>query len=1091
MKLRKIYTLVLALFALPMAMLAQVTTSSMSGVVKNVTGENLQGATITAVHLPTGATYSTSTQKSGNYNISNMNPGGPYKVTVTFVGYQPNEREIASLDLGEVAVQNFDLSTTAANLTEVVVSGNRGVNAQGKGGAETNVGRDKMDNLPSVGRNISDYLRYVPQAKVTGDGGISLAGQNNRYNSFYIDGAVNNDVFGLSASGTNGGQAGISPISIDAIDQFQVVLSPYDPSLGNFTGGGINAITRSGTNQFHGSAYYLYRNENLSGKTPGVAKSEAVKLADFSNKTYGFRLGGPIVKNKLFFFISGEMQRDIRPQPSLLTTYAGNAGLDSVRLLANFVRQTYGYEVGGFEDNPETVEADRVATKLDWNINNKNKLSLSYRYNDGFRNNTSRSSNSTINFFNNGFVFPTTTNSGSLELNSRFRGTATNKLLLTFTNVTDDRGPLGDPFPRVRVNDGTAAIFFGTEEFSTGNLLKQNNAAIFDVFKFTRGKNTFSIGTDNEFSKSLNVFIRQNYGSYQFNSIRDFLTGANANTYNVSYSLLDPGKTGDQALNAAAKFNSLRLGFFAGDEIKVNKNFTVSAGLRLDNTKFLTTPKTDQFFNDTALAQISTYYDLKGARSGQISEAAWSLNPRLGFVYKIPAENITIRGGVGTFTGRVPLVWPGGVYNNNGLSIGGLARSNVAFRPDPFGQYTAADFNISLPSPSGEINLISKDFKLNKNIRTSIGFDKQLARRWKLSIEGIFTKNLNEIDYKRVDILPATLKTTGPDVRDVYALTGSNPSQIPLRPTGTNRFPYSGVYLLSNSEGQKGFSYSSTFTIDKAFANDWALNANYTYSNSVVRNEGTSSQNLSQWRFMETVNGRNNLGLSTSDYDVQHRINSFVSKKFRYLNDHLASTISLVYTGTSGNPYSYIVNRGFIRDFDNNETNDLIFVPTTAQIQQMVFLNNTITTNGVSTTFTPQQQRDAYDAFLAQDKYLSKRRGQYADRNGARLPFTNIVDLKFQQDFSLKFNDKRYSLQLTYDIFNFTNMLSSKAGRQYFVSNDQVNLIDFTGYVSATNLTPQYRFNPNIKSTKDVLTISDGVFNSSRWSSQVGVRLTF
>lgn len=1083
---KRIYTLIAVLFILPLGLMAQVTTSSMSGVVNNQKNEALSGATVTAVHLPTGTSYSTSTKKSGNYNISNMNPGGPYKVTVTYVGYLASENTIASLDLGETYLQNFELGTTASNLEVVVVTSNRGIASQGKGGTETSIGRDKMENLPTVGRNIADYLRYVPQAKVTGDGGISLAGQNNRYNSFYIDGAVNNDVFGLAGSGTNGGQAGISPISIDAIDQFQVVLSPYDASLGNFTGGGINAITRSGTNELHGSAYYFFRNQDLSGKTPGVSKAAAVKLSDFTNKTYGFRLGGPIVKNKLFFFISGEVQRDLRPQPSGVTktSYVGAAGLDSVRILKDFIKTTYGYETGGFEDNPETVEANRIATKFDYNINDKNKLSLSYRYNQGFRNNTSRSSNSTINFFNNGYEIPTITNSGSLELNSRFKASATNKLLLTFTNVNDDRGALGDPFPRVRINDGTASIFFGTEEFSTGNLLKQNNAAIFDVFKITKGKNTFSVGTDNEFSKSTNVFIRQNYGSYVFNSVNDFLTNKLAATYAASYSLLDPGKTGDESVNAAAKFNTLRLGFFAGDEIKVNKNFTVSAGVRLDNTKFLTTPREDKFFNDTAIAKISAVYDLKGARSGQISDPAWSLNPRLGFVYKVPKEGVTIRGGVGTFTGRVPLVWPGGVYNLNGVSIGGVQRSNVAFRPDPFAQYTAADFGITQASPSGEVNLISENFKLNKVFRTSIGLDKQLGNKWKVTVEGIFTKNINEIDYKRVDIEAPTLKTVGVDVRDVYALTGNNAKQIALRGTTS---PYTGVYLLSNSDGKKGYSYSATFSVDKAFNNNWAFNANYTYGGSTVRNEGTSSQNLSQWRFMETVNGRNNLGLSTSDFDIKSRINAYVSKKFEYANKHLASSISLVYNGASGNPYSYIVNRGFIRDFDNFETNDLLFVPTTAQIQTMTFLTNTV----AGVTYTPQQQRDAYDQYLNQDKYLSKRRGQYAERNGARLPFTNILDLKLQQDFSVKFGDKRYALQLTYDVFNLTNLISRSSGRQFFTANDQINLLDFTGFVSTTNLTPQYRFNPNTTTTRQLLNISDGVFNSSRWSSQLGVRLSF
>ena len=1088
MRIKKIVPLLIGLFAIPFLMNAQVTTSNMNGSVKNLKGEVLAGATISAVHQPTGTVYTTSSKNGGNYYIANMNPGGPYAVTVSYVGYKTISRDAITLDLGETSVQNFNLGETTANLAEVVVASTRGAASGGKGGAETGIGRDKMQNLPSVGRNISDYLRYVPQAKITGDGGISLAGQNNRYNSFYIDGAVNNDVFGLSASGTNGGQTGIAPISIDAIDQFQVVLSPYDPSLGNFTGGGINAITKSGTNVLHGSVYHLFRNQNLSGKTPGVAKSAAIKLADFTNKTTGFRLGGSLVKNKLFFFVSGEIQRDQRPQPVDLSKYLGNSSLAQIDALGAYLKTTYGYDPGGFRDNPEVVEANRIATKLDWNINDKNKLSVSYRYNYGFRNNTSRSSNSTINFYNNGISFPSTTNSGSLELNSRLKGSSNNKLLLTFTNVVDNRGAIGSPFPRVTIRDGASNIIFGTEEFSTGNYLQQNNAAIFDVFKFYKGKNTFSIGTDNEFSKSTNIFIRQNYGSYQYDSLSGFLNGLKARQYDRTYSLLDPGKSGDESVNAAAKFNTLRLGFFVGDEIKFTDRFTMSLGLRADNTKFLTTPKTDPFFNDTAIAKISTYYDLQGARSGQINDPKWSLNPRIGFVFKVPEEEVTIRGGIGTFTGRVPLVWPGGVYNNNGISLAGIratGASSVVFKADPFNQYIASDLGITTPTPSGQVDLLAKDFKLNKVFRASLGIDKKFGKKWKLSFEGIYTKNINEIDYKRVDILPATLKALGPDARDVYT-TGTAPPLIPLRSNGTN--PYTGIYLLSNSSGEKGFSYNFTTTIDRAWDNNWSFNANYSYGNSVVKNEGTSSQNNSQWRFMEARNGRNSIGLSTSDYDLGHRISAFASKKFRYLNDRLATTVSLVYNGQSGSPYSYTTAGSLVRDNASGDGNDLLFIPTSAQISSMTFLSNTIGTGSTAVTYTPQQQKDAFDQFIGEDKYLSKRRGQYAERNGARLPFTHVLDFKLQQDFNVKVSGKLYTLQLTYDLFNLTNLIDRNAGRQYFIANDQSTILSFAGYVSATNLTPQYRFTPR---TTTVYNISDGVYNSSRWSSQLGVRLTF
>lgn len=1089
MRMKRIVPLFIAFAAISLTSISQVTTSSMNGTVKTQKGADMAGASITALHTPTGTAYSTSSRKGGVYNINNMNPGGPYTITVSFVGFKTITKDNVFLSLGETLQENFELMEASAELKEVVVA-SRALQTAGKGGTETSIGRDKMANLPTVGRNVSDYLRFVPQAKITGDGGVSLAGQNNRYNSFYIDGAVNNDVFGLAASGTNGGQAGIAPISIDAIDQFQVVLAPYDASLGNFTGGGINAITRSGTNNLSGSVYYFFRNEKLSGKTPAVAKSAATRLSDFSNKTIGFRVGGPIIKNKLFFFVNGEVQRDKRPQPFDFSTYTGASNQASLDQLANYLKTTYGYDPGGYIDNPERVEANRVAAKIDWNINSKHKLSVSYRYNDAFRDNTSRSSNATINFLNNGFEFPSTTHSGSLELNSKFNNNTNNKLLITMTNVKDDRGALGNPFPRVRINDGTSNIDFGTEEFSTGNLLKQNNLAFFDVFKYSRNKHTISIGTDNEISKSTNIFIRQNYGSYVFPNLATFLSGGLAATYNRTYSLLDPiGTAGDASLNAAAKFNTLRLGFFIGDEIKVNSNFTITLGLRADNTKFLTTPKTDNFFNDSAISKISQYHDLKGARSGQISSPKWSLNPRIGFKYSINDENVIVRGGLGMFTGRVPLVWPGGVYNNNGISLAGITRSNVAFRADPFGQYVASDFGITVPVPSGQVDLIAKDFRMNKIFRVSAAVDKQLGKKWRLSFEGVFTTNINEIDYKRIDILPADLKTVGPDIRNVYSLTGNFTRQIPFRANGTN--PYTGVYLLSNSAGKRGFAYNFTATLDKSWNNNWAVNANYTFGNSIVLNEGTSSQNNSQWRFMETVSGRNNMVLSTSDFDPGHRINAYVAKKFTYLNKKLATTISLVYNGQSGNSYSYVLNRGLIRDLDNFETNDLIYVPSTrAQMDQMVFLTRLPSTaTAAQNAADIALQKDQFEAFIVSDKHLRKRRGQYAQRNGARTPFTHIVDLKLQQDLNLKLGSKTYQLQITYDIFNFTNLISRTAGRQFFATNDQSIILDFTGYVSATNLTPQYRFTPPANGR--AYNVSDGVFNSSRWTSQLGVRLSF
>ena len=406
--LKRLGRLLLALLLFPLFTLAQETNSSIGGTVKSAKGEPLIGATITATHIPTGTVYRVASRAGGRFNLYNLRPGGPYTIVVSYVGFDDFKKEDISLNLGETSIQDFLLKDKSTSLTEVTISANRKLPTSGKGGTETSIGRDKMANLPNVGRGLNDYLKYTPQAKITGDGGVAFAGQNNRYNSFFIDGANNTDIFGLAASGTNGGQAGVAPISIDDIDQIQVILSPYDAQFGNFTGGAVNAVTKSGTNQLQASMWYYYRNEGLTGLSPvGVAKTgfpdviERTRVAKFTNKTYGLRVGGPIVKNKLFYFLLAEWQRDTRPQPFSFGDYRGTTNQTGIDNLANVLRDKYNYEPGGYLDNPEQVNADRLNAKIDWNINDNNKFSLSYRYNKGLRYNTSSSSSTTINFYNN------------------------------------------------------------------------------------------------------------------------------------------------------------------------------------------------------------------------------------------------------------------------------------------------------------------------------------------------------------------------------------------------------------------------------------------------------------------------------------------------------------------------------------------------------------------------------------------------------------------------------------------------------------------------------------------------------------------
>ena len=1092
MSFKRILVFIVALLLTAGIVKAQVTTSSMSGSVSSDNVTNLPGATVIAIQESTGTQYKTVTRSGGQYNISNMNPGGPYTITVSFVGYKSSVRSDIYLVLGETSRQDFELSTKSTELTAVNIAGAR--SGQAKGGTETTISRDRMANLPTVGRNITDFLRSVPQAKLgSTEGSISIAGQNNRYNAFYIDGALNNDVFGLSASGTNGGQANIAPISIDAIDQIQVVISPYDASLSGFTGGGINAVTRSGTNTTTGSVYYLFRNQDLTGKTPTGDKSLATKLPSFQAKTYGLRVGGPIIKNKVFYFLSLEQQRDVRPQTFDTSTYRGNLRPDYILTLRDTFKSRYNYDPGSFIDNPEKVNADRVTAKLDWKLNDNNKFSLAYRYNYGQRFNTASSTASTINFYNDGFVFPTTTNALSAELRSQFNRGASNRLLVTYADIKDDRGILGSPFPRISIFDGAnGTIVLGPDNSSTINLLTQKNFNFLDIFKFNVGRHAFSVGTDNELNKVYNAFIQNTYGNYNYANLDSFLQNKTPRTYSVGYPLID-NKT-DETTAAAASFKVLRVAGFISDEFRPNDRLTFNFGIRADKTTFLTTPGIDTFTNNVAIPKFSQYYDLHGAMSGQKPGIPISISPRLGITYRIAEEGVTIRGGAGVFTGRIPLVWPGGMYNNNGFFQGGFTASSganpnalktIRFRPDPFGQWRAQDVGINLTK--GPLNLVSKTFQLPKVFRISLGFDKQLGHGWSTTMETFFTKNITETYYTNINILPPIGVSVGPGSRNVYPA----PNTLPITATGTN--PYDNAILLSNAKNNTGFSYNYTFTIDKRFQNGLSFTLNYSYGDAMVVHEPTSSVNLSQWRFIETVNGRNFIERSNSDFGPGHRIFAFLSKKFSYLNKSMATTFSLVYTGQSGSPFSYVYQGAAVRD-DASGGNDLIYIPTTADLTNQIFLPNTVGSGASATTYSPQQQKDALDAFIQNNKYLRKHRGEFAGRNGDRQPFTNIIDLRIAQDFNLKVSSKRrLQFQVTYDMFNFTNFLNRDWGRTYFISNDQFSLLAFSGYVASTNLTPQYKFNPLLtqpQSQTNVSTSSAPSF-SARWSSQLGLRMNF
>lgn len=1070
------------------------TTTSINGKVSEIKGDALVGATVLAVHTPSGTKYSANTDVNGFFRISNMRVGGPYSITVSYIGYKSFILSDEYLQLGDSQSINAQLESEANKLDEVVIKSSKDNTFNSKKtGAQTIIDSKKITALPSLSRNIADFARLTPQAQLRGDDVLSIGGQNNRFNAIYIDGAVNNDVFGLAANGTNGGQTGVSPISVDAIDQFQVSVAPFDVKLSGFAGGAISAITKSGTNKFEGSAYFLNRDESLAGKTPvDIAKGgDRIKLGEFSAKTYGVRAGGAIIKDKLFYFVNYERQDNETPQPFDINNYVGNIGfatgstvydasLASSRIsqLRNYLNTAYGYETGDFTNNLSTLVSDKLIAKIDWNINDKNKLAFKHSYVKSRNVSPFGSTRSSINFENGAQDFKSVTNSTSLELNSRISNKFSNNLVLGYTSVNDDRDANGNPFPSITIQDGAGNIFIGSESNSTANLLLQKILTVTDNFEINSGKHNITIGTHNEFSSSKNVFFQRNYGEYRYSNFNSFITNSKPNRFRLNYSLV--GGEGDDS-QGAAEFDVKQFGGYIQDEFKLTNTFKLTYGFRVDVPVWEDGLVNDDFNNRTIGLLETNGKDLKGAKVGQKIDNYAHISPRLGFNYDLNGKRKTqLRGGLGIFTSRLPLVWPGGAYNNNGVSQGAIQITGTtnplmpSFNPTPSPSsqiYNGSTALGPLPgsgSNGGNIDLFAKDFRLPQVFKASFAVDQKLPFGILLSADITYNDNISAVKYENLNLSEPTVYTTGADVRPRYSTTRIDSK-------------YQGIYLATNTS--EGKAWNTSFTLSKNFKSDFvdvSLQGTYAYGDSKVLMDATSSVNASQWNFVETVKGSNKINdLSTSDFAQGNRVlgSTFVTLKW---NKNIKTKLGFFYEGAEGTPVSYVYNDGgnILRDTFNNSA--LIYVP--AKQSDIVFVAD------ATTGLTPQQQWDALNSYIENNDYLNSRRGQYAERNGDRLNWSHVVDFKFAQEFLVNFGKTKHSFEFTTDIFNFTNLLNKNWGKRYFATNDQVTLINQVGFL-ADGTTPTFNYRPAAGDTMNQ--IDDAGLQSSRWQMQVGLRYTF
>ena len=1067
--------------------MAQITTSGVKGLIK-ANGEDVIGATITVTHVPTGAVYRSVTNSVGRFTIQGMRAGGPYTVEISYIGYKTKEIKNVTLKLGEMSDLSTQLEEDAHALGEVVVKGKLGLDASKTGAAASYSAKD-IANMPSISHSIGDITRMNPMVSVSQSGAMSFAGVNNRYNSFQVDGAVNNDVFGLTSNGQNGGQAGAQPISTETIDQVQVSVAPFDVRQSGFTGGAINAITKSGTNTFHGSVYGNWLNKDLIGsKYTLMNGKDSQKYDDETDYRYGVTLGGPIIKNKLFFFANYEKSNKEYPNNYGYGSDASKLGTEGFKIADEVlsILKEKGYNAS--YNNPKNyTKSDKAGIKLDWNINDKHKATFGWR----MVNAKQLNSNSTAGYLNASdyqYDFVSKSNTFTAELNSSFSEKINNQFQASYVSVRDHRDPKGIA-PMIQIkNVGGGTLCLGTERSSTANSLNQ------DIFSFTDNLNwyvnnhTLTFGTHGEYYKFKNLFIQDNYGTYYFNNFDDFKMFASGQTYAASvdkttgvttyyntlnqyrYCTANVAVTGDPRW--APEFAAGQIGFYAQDKFNVTPNFELTYGLRMDIPLFFDTPTENAEFNASAAKQgwnVVTNHKLS-------STPMWS--PRVGFRWNIEKEhNMILRGGAGIFTGRIPFVWLSNNFTNTGIQTSvynvygstGLKEgkqntgklSDVSLIVDPYKQSENTD---KLGTSNQAINVFDKDFKFTQNLRLDLALDFTLAGI-DFTLEGVFSKNLNDIYYKDL-----TRTEAGKTLGETYESLSFDNRPMFAKITSTedaNLKKFTNVYMLDNTS--KGYSYNLSLSAVKHFDFGLDLAASYTYSRSKSVNCGTSSVAQSNYNYNYTYQNPNSPELGFTAFNVPHQIkaSAFYHKDYA---EHWNTTVGLIYTGTSGSPYSLYYYGDLNQDGSNG--NDLMFIPTDEQIDKMQFKANK--------SYTADQQKENFREWIANDGYMSKHRGEYFKRYADNLPFESHFDFHLAQTYKFKVGAQVHSVELSFDVLNVGNMFNKKWGR--YTSTGTAKYYSPVTYSGNGQFQFLHPGNYEMRSYDDYY---------SRWRGQLGLKYTF
>ncbi len=1096
---------------------AQVTTSSIQGIVVDNTGETLPGANVVAIHEPSGTRYGAVTNLEGRFNLPNMRVGGPYAIQISFIGYKMQTYSGIVLRLGEPFALNATLQDESTELSEVVITGSKSSEFDSnRTGTGTNVNSTQIASLPQINRSVTEFTRLTPQAN-----GNSFAGRDSRYNNLQVDGSNFNNGFGLSGNPLPGGQA--QPISLDAIEEITVNIAPFDVTQSGFTGAGINAITRSGTNTVRGSVYYFNKNQNFQGRRIGDNELEAV---DAATNNFGFRLGGPIIKNKLFLFVNAE--REVLTGANATGTNLWRPSTDGVADAENNIsrvrrseldavgahlRNVWGYEPGRYEGYANEAEQSntKFLARLDYNISDKHKLAVRYNQVIGLSNqqvnassgafprtpsDAGRVSQNSITFENGNYGFENSVRSVTAELNSYFTPKISNQFLATFSRIRDVRTtPSNQIFPFVDIWDGGRGdgdrnyISFGTELFSYNNDVINDNFSFINNLTYSEGKHAITGGIAFELQKFGNSFVRNGTSYYRYASVEDFLTTGTPNEVApIQFALTYPY----EGQETYARVNFGLASAYVQDRISVNENLALTIGVRAELPIYL-----NELTPNTAINEL-TFQDVNGQPknydSGSWPKSRVMLSPRFGFNYDLNGDrSLVIRGGTGAFSGRVPFVWltnmpTGAGVLQNVVEPGSYEQvapwiGNITFQPQDIYYYVknppAGGESVFIPNPQAgapsSFALVDTDFRMPMVWRSSLGADYVIPNTpFLLTTDILYTRDINAVfqfganraeSPNRMNYGSSGSGDPG-DTRELV-LPGQSVAYNPA--LGANN-----AQVLTNTD-LKGEAFSATLGLSVPNYNGLSGSVYYTYSaaREVSANAGSSAS--SAWGGSANINSPNDQVLQISDYAIPHRLMANLSYRIEYGN--LATTLGVYYNGSHQGRFSYVYSNDLNGDGINA---DLLYLPRNSSSLNFV----DIVQDG-EVVYTADQQRAAFDNFVTENG-LEEYRGGYVPRNAFLRPWLNRFDIRVLQDLFTNIGSTRNTLQLSVDIVNFGNLLNSEWGIQQNLNGAQ-SLLTRQGAVSA---------NPNFQMNRVSGALPMGPFQNASnfgttWSMQVGLRYIF